>query len=286
MKLVRIGAPGAEVPAVFHGDRYHSLKLVTGDIDGSFWTSGGLAKAAEALARGSLAEVDVRGARFGPPIARPSSVVCIGMNYAAHAAESGSSPPAAPIIFHKAPNTVTGTNDPVAIPRGSAKTDWEVELGVVISKRASYIESAAQAHDYIAGFVTVNDLSEREWQLESSGGQWSKGKSCAGFCPTGPLLATPDEVDCRNLHLRTWVNGELRQNSSTADLIFDVNTIIFDLSQYMVLEPGDLVSTGTPQGVALSGRYPYLMGGDVVEVEVEGLGRQRQYFTNEAVEGN
>ena len=144
------------------------------------------------------------------------------MNYAAHAAESGSKPPAVPIIFHKAPNTVTGPYDPVAIPRGSTKTDWEVELGVVIGKRASYLDSPEQAREHIGGFVTVNDLSEREFQLEISGGQWSKGKSCPGFCPTGPFLVTPDEVDAGNLRLRSWVNGEARQDSSTRDLIFDV----------------------------------------------------------------
>lgn len=167
----------------------------------------------------------------------------------------------------------------MAIPRGSVKTDWEVELGVVISTRASYLSSPEEAREHIGGFVTVNDLSEREFQLEISGGQWSKGKSCAGFCPTGPFLVTPDEVDYGNLRLKSWVNGETRQDSSTADLIFDVDTIIFSLSQYLVLEPGDLICTGTPQGVALSGRFPYLTAGDIVEIEVEGLGRQRQHFT-------
>ncbi|MGZ4662542.1 MAG: fumarylacetoacetate hydrolase family protein, partial [Arthrobacter sp.] len=225
-----------------------------------------------------LPELSIDGARIGPPIARPSSVICIGMNYAAHAAESGSKPPTVPIIFHKAPNTVAGPYDSVAIPRGSTKTDWEVELGVVIGKRASYLDSIEQAREHIGGYVTVNDLSEREFQLEVSGGQWSKGKSCAGFCPTGPLLVTPDEVNAGDLRLRSWVNGEARQDSSTRDLIFDVEKIIYDLSQYLVLEPGDLICTGTPEGVALSGRFPYLKEGDVVEIEVAGLGRQRQEF--------
>jgi 2,4-diketo-3-deoxy-L-fuconate hydrolase len=279
MQFARIGAPGAEAPVVLNNDKYYSLEPVTADIDADFWESGGPARAAAALASGDLPELSLDGDRIGSPIARPSSVICIGMNYAAHAAESGSEPPTVPIIFHKAPNTVAGPYDPVAIPRGSTKTDWEVELGVVIGMRASYLDSPDQARDHIGGFVTVNDLSEREFQLEVSGGQWSKGKSSAGFCPTGPFLVTPDEVDARDLRLRSWVNGEARQDSSTRDLIFDVEKIIYDLSQYLVLEPGDLICTGTPEGVALSGRFPYLKEGDVVEIEVAGLGRQRQEFS-------
>lgn len=279
MQFVRVGAPGAETPAVLKDDKYYSLEPVAPDIDAHFWQSGGPARAAVALESGELPEFSLDGARIGAPIARPSSVVCIGMNYAAHAAESGSEPPAVPIIFHKAPNTVAGPYDPVAIPRGSTKTDWEVELGIVIGRRASYLSSPEEAREHIGGFVTVNDLSEREFQLEVSGGQWSKGKSCAGFCPTGPFLVTPDEVDAGDLRLRSWVNGEARQDSSTRDLIFGVERIIYDLSQYMVLEPGDLICTGTPEGVALSGRFPYLREGDVVEIEVAGLGRQRQQFS-------
>lgn len=279
MQFARIGAPGAEAPAVVNENKYYSLLPVTADIDTAFWESDGPARVAAALAAGDLPEITLDGARIGSPIARPSSVICIGMNYAAHAAESGSKPPTVPIIFHKAPNTVAGPYDRVAIPRGSTKTDWEVELGVVIGKRASYLDSPDQAREHIGGFVTVNDLSEREFQLEVSGGQWSKGKSCAGFCPTGPFLVTPDEVDAGDLRLRSWVNGEARQDSSTRDLIFDVEMIIYDLSQHLVLEPGDLVCTGTPEGVALSGRFPYLKAGDVVEIEVAGLGRQRQEFS-------
>jgi 2,4-diketo-3-deoxy-L-fuconate hydrolase len=177
------------------------------------------------------------------------------------------------------PGTVqVGPNDDVTIPRRSSKTDWEVELGVVIGKRASYLASAEESPSYIAGFVTVNDLSEREFQLKISGGQWSKGKSASGFCPTGPELVTPDELDVGNLRLRSWVNGEPRQDSSTRDMVFDVNTLIYDISQYMVLEPGDLICTGTPEGVALSGRFPFLSAGDVVEVEIDDVGRQRQKF--------
>jgi 2,4-didehydro-3-deoxy-L-rhamnonate hydrolase len=278
MKLARIGAPGKEIPAVLHNDTYYSLEQVTADIDADFWESDGPGRAAAALAAGELTELSADGARIGAPIARPSSVICVGMNYAAHAAESGSNPPTVPIIFHKAPNTVGGPFDAVAIPRGSTKTDWEVELGVVIGRRASYLESPRQALDHVAGYVTVNDLSERTFQLEVSGGQWSKGKSCAGFCPTGPYLVTPDEIDAGDLQLRSWVNGEIRQDSSTRDLIFGVEQVIYDLSQFLVLEPGDLICTGTPEGVALSGRFPYLKAGDVVDIEVAGLGRQRQEF--------
>lgn len=278
MQFARIGEPGKEVPALLHQNKYYSLEPVAKDIDTDFWESDGPGRAAAALAAGELDELSVDGARIGAPIARPSSVICVGMNYAAHAAESGSAPPTVPIIFNKAPNTVAGPYDAVAIPRGSTKTDWEVELGVVIGRRASYLESPRQARDHVAGYVTVNDLSERTFQLEVSGGQWSKGKSCAGFCPTGPLLVTPDEVDPSDLTLRSWVNGEIRQDSSTRDLIFGVEQIIYDLSQFLVLEPGDLICTGTPEGVALSGRFPYLKPGDVVEIEVAGLGRQRQEF--------
>lgn len=280
MKFARLGPEGAEIPCAVQDGRYYSLASICTDIDSAFWSADGPAAAAEALAAGGLPEVPTAGVRVGAAVARPSSVFCIGMNYAAHAAESGSEPPSVPILFHKAPNTVVGPNDAVAIPRGSTKTDWEVELGVVIGRRASYLGSPEEASGVIAGFVTVNDLSERAFQLEVSGGQWSKGKSCAGFCPTGPFLVTPEHFDPSSARLRSWVNGEMRQDSSTADLIFGVNEIVHTLSQYLVLEPGDLICTGTPEGVALSGRFPYLREGDVVEVEVDGLGRQRQQFTS------
>jgi 2-keto-4-pentenoate hydratase/2-oxohepta-3-ene-1,7-dioic acid hydratase in catechol pathway len=223
--------------------------------------------------------------RLGAPIARPSAVICIGMNYAAHAAESGSAPPEIPIIFLKTPNTVVGPNDDVSIPIGSTKTDWEVELGIVIGKRASYLSSPAESINHIAGFVTANDVSERDFQLAVSGGQWSKGKCAPGFNPTGPWLVTPDELDYQNLALRSWVNGEIRQDSNSADQIFNVDFIVWHLSQYLALEPGDLVLTGTPEGVALSGRFPYLSAGDVCEIEIEGLGRQRQQFVETALPG-
>jgi 2-keto-4-pentenoate hydratase/2-oxohepta-3-ene-1,7-dioic acid hydratase in catechol pathway len=276
LKLARIGPPDQEVPVVLHDGRHYALTSLAPDIDGRFWSRFEPARIADELAAGRLPEVAIEGQRLGAPIARPSAVYCIGMNYAAHAAESGAEPPSVPIVFHKAPNTVVGPNDDVVVPRNSTKTDWEVELGVVIGRRATYLESPEESASHIAGFVVVNDLSEREFQLEISGGQWSKGKSCAGFCPTGPYLVTPDEVDHANLRLTSWVNGEPRQDSTTADLIFDVDTIVHHLSQFMVLDPGDLICTGTPEGVALSGRFPYLAVGDVVELEVQGLGRQRQ----------
>lgn len=279
MRFARLGEAGHETPALFDGTDYFDLSGLTADVDGKFLAGDGPARAAAAFAAGELPRIDdAAQRRIGAPIARPSAVVCIGMNYAAHAAESGSAPPEIPIMFLKTPNTVVGPNDDVVIPRGSTKTDWEVELGVVIGRRASYLDSPAEAREHIAGYVIANDVSEREFQLEISGGQWSKGKCAPGFNPTGPWLVTPDEVDASNLRLRSFVNGEPRQDSTTADLIFGVDHLIWHLSQYLALEPGDLVLTGTPEGVALSGRFPYLADGDVVELDIEGLGAQRQTF--------
>jgi 2-keto-4-pentenoate hydratase/2-oxohepta-3-ene-1,7-dioic acid hydratase in catechol pathway len=281
MRFARLGAAGAEIPVVIDAKRTLDLRRVTADIDGAFLAGDGVERARAAVAAGSLEELaDAASLRIGAPIARPSAVYCIGMNYAAHAAESGSEPPSNLVMFMKSPNTVVGPFDEVAIPRGSTKTDWEVELGVVIGRRASYLGSPEDARAHVAGYVTVNDLSERDWQLATSGGQWSKGKSAPGFCPTGPWLVTGDEVDADDVRLRSFVNGEPRQDSRTSDLIFGIDTIVWQLSQVLALEPGDLVLTGTPEGVALSGRFPYLAAGDVVEIEVDGLGRQRQLYVN------
>ena len=278
MKFAQLGPVGAEVPVVVDGDRAWDLRGVTAAIDGDFLATG-VPEARRLFEAGELPELaGAAELRIGAPIARPHAVVCVGMNYAAHAAESGSAPPEHMVIFNKLPNTVVGPNDTVVIPRGSEKTDWEVELGIVIGKRASYIESPEDSDEYIAGFALVNDLSERTWQIDVSGGQWGKGKSGPGFSPTGPWLVTPDEVDAQSVRLRSWVNGEVRQDSNTSDMIFSIRHIVHELSQYMVLEPGDLVLTGTPQGVALSGRFPYLAAGDVVEMEIVGLGAQRQEF--------
>jgi 2,4-diketo-3-deoxy-L-fuconate hydrolase len=278
MKLARLGEVGAERPVAITTDGAVDLSSVIPDFDGAFFSSGGPSRVAAALAAGGLPAVDPEGLRVGSSLRATGAVICVGMNYAAHAAESGAAPPKQPVIFLKTPNTVSGPNDTVQIPRNSSRTDWEVELAVVIGARASYLDSPADSRAHIAGFTVADDLSEREFQLELSGGQWSKGKCCAGFTPTGPWLVTPDEVDYTDLRLRSWVNGEPRQDSSTADLIFGVDHLIWHLSQFLVLEPGDLLLTGTPEGVALSGRFPYLQPGDVVEIEIEGLGRQRHEF--------
>jgi len=282
--LARLGPIGSEVPVVVTGDATYDLRSLSADIDHDFFESGGVEATRQHLAAGRLATFDVGATtRFGPPIARPGSVVCVGMNYEAHARESGSTPPSSPALFLKPPNTVVGPQEDVTIPPGSGKVDWEVELGVVIGSRASYLDSPEDSIGHIAGFVMANDLSEREHQLEISGGQWSKGKSAPGFCPTGPWLVTPEDLDHRNLRLRSWVNGDVRQDSSTADMLFDIEYLVWYISQYMALEPGDLILTGTPDGVALSGQFPYVKEGDVVTMEIEGLGRQgQQYFSSGA----
>lgn len=278
MRFARLGEPGAEQAVVVTEDGAYILP--DEDIDATFWSSGGVQRAAQAIAGGTLSPLaEWETLRLGPPIVRPGAVICVGMNYAAHAAESGSEPPTTPIVFLKTPNTVVGPNDEIPLPPGSETTDWEVELGVVIGQAALYVNSPEEAAEHIAGYVLVNDVSERTYQMEHSGGQWSKGKCAPHFTPTGPWLVTPDECAPTELKLRSWVNGEPRQDSATADMIFSVNYLVWHLSQYMELEPGDLILTGTPQGVALSGRFPYLRGGDLVETEITGLGKQRQRVT-------
>lgn len=282
LRFLRLGPLGAERPAVLDDEGVlHDLSGLTADLDGAFLAGGGLDAAARALGAGELPALDDpgdgSGLRLGAPIARPTAVICIGMNYAAHAAESGSDPPTRTVIFFKHPNTVVGPLDEVLVPPASTKTDWEVELAVIIGTRARYLASPADALAHVAGFAVSNDVSEREYQIEISGGQWSKGKSAETFNPLGPWLVPASELgDGSGLGLRSFVNGEPRQDSTTSDLIFDVAQIVYELSQYMVLEPGDLINTGTPQGVALSGRFPYLAPGDVMELEIDGLGRQRQ----------
>lgn len=278
MYLMRVGPVGRERPVVRddNGDHF-DLRSVTDDIDGAFLVQDGISRAREALEEGRLRRTDVSVERVGAPVARPMAVICIGQNYAAHAAESGGSPPERPVIFFKHPNTVIGPNDDVVIPKGSTRTDWEVELGVVIGKRTRYLESPDDALQHVAGLVVSNDVSEREFQTVLSGGQWSKGKCCETFNPLGPWLCPLEDIgDPQDLRLRSWVNGEPRQDSTTKDMVFSVAELVQDLSQFVVLEPGDVVNTGTPQGVALSGRFPYLQVGDVMELEVDGLGRQRQ----------
>ena len=288
MKFARLGDPGREQPAVQPGGpesngKWYSLAGIAADIDGTFLEGGGIARVRDALAAGNLAEIPDAGAlRVGAPLARPGAVVGIGLNYAGHAAESGAAIPEVPVVFLKPSNTVAGPFDEAPIPPSSGKYDWEVELAVVIGRRASYLASADEAGDCVAGYVLANDLSERDYQLPGAAGQWVKGKSLPASTPLGPWFVPAADLDPSALRLRTWVNGELRQDSSTADLIFDVPAVVHHLSQFMVLEAGDVILTGTPEGVALSGRFPYLRDGDVLELEADGLGRQRQVLRRTA----
>jgi 2-keto-4-pentenoate hydratase/2-oxohepta-3-ene-1,7-dioic acid hydratase in catechol pathway len=279
LRIGRIGEIDQEKPVVESSGVVYDASSLTADFNGKFFESGGIQMLASALEQKLLPELDrSKNLRLGPPIARPGAVYCIGMNYAAHAAESGSEPPQNLVVFMKAPNTVAGPNDTVSIPRNSSKTDWEVELAVVIGKRASYISSPEKAREVIAGFTVANDLSERDFQITLSGGQWSKGKSSPGFCPLGPWLIPAGEIEYQNLRLQSWVNGSPRQDSNTSDQIFSVDYVVWHLSQFLTLDPGDLILTGTPAGVALSERFPYIKAGDIVEVEIENIGRQRQEF--------
>ena len=280
MKLLRVGAPGEERPAVRTDDgRLLDLSSVTPDIDGVFLSSGGVDRARAAVAAGNLPELDAGGLRVGAPVTRPGKVICVGLNYRDHAAETGAPIPPRPVVFMKDPGTVVGPYDAVLIPRGSVKTDWEVELAVVIGQRARYLDGPAAARAVIAGYAVSHDVSEREFQLEYSP-QWDLGKSCETFNPLGPWLVTADEIgDPQNLGLHLSVNGVKRQGGHTGDMVFPVDHIVSYLSQYMVLEPGDVINTGTPAGVALGlPGTPYLRAGDTVELSVDGLGSQRQTF--------
>ena len=278
MKLLRVGEYGKEKPAVMLGDgRVVDVSSQVRDYDGAFFEGGGVEKL-RGLLKGSLPAVDLTGKRIGAPIARPWKVLGIGLNYADHAKESGMPIPPEPVVFTKASNTVIGPNDTVLIPRNSKKTDWEVELGVVIGKTARYIADKAQALSYVAGYCISNDVSEREFQIER-GGSWDKGKGCETFNPLGPWLVTSDELtDPQSLAMTLDVNGMRRQTGNTKTMIFDVKHIVWYLSQFMVLEAGDVITTGTPPGVGL-GQKPtpvYLKENDVMELTIEGLGKQRQ----------
>jgi 2-keto-4-pentenoate hydratase/2-oxohepta-3-ene-1,7-dioic acid hydratase in catechol pathway len=282
MKLLRVGAPGREIPAVRADDgRILDISELTADVDGAFLAGDGVDRVRAALGAGTLPEIPNAGElRIGAPVTRPGKVVCIGLNYRDHAEETGAKIPERPVVFLKASYTVVGPNDAVLIPRGSTKTDYEVELAIVIGREARYLESPQAALGHVAGYAISNDVSEREFQTEYSN-QWDLGKSCETFNPLGPWLVTPDEAgDPGELGLRLSVNGERRQDGNTANLIFDVGYVVWYLSQYMLLEPGDVINTGTPAGVAL-GRpdKPYLRAGDVVELEIDGLGTARQEFT-------
>ncbi|WIB62112.1 fumarylacetoacetate hydrolase family protein (plasmid) [Curtobacterium sp. MCLR17_007] len=282
MKFARVGEAGNEVPVVFDDQGVaRDLRGVTDEIDGAFLAANPV------RAVGDVDRLPVlEGAsdlRIGPPVARPGKVVCVGLNYRDHAAETGAQIPTEPIVFMKDPMTVVGPHDDVLVPRRSEKTDWEVELAIVIGRTARYCESRADAAACIAGYTIANDVSEREFQTER-GGQWDKGKSCETFNPLGPWLVTADEVAdpygepgaIRPLGMRLTVNGEVRQDGSTANMIFEPADIVHYLSQFMVLYPGDVIDTGTPAGVALGGGAPYLRAGDRVELSVDGLGTQAQ----------
>ncbi|MEU0136642.1 fumarylacetoacetate hydrolase family protein [Streptomyces sp. NPDC006296] len=281
MKLLRVGTAGSERPALL--DRNGTLRDLSGlvtDIDGELLADASTLDRVRSAARTPevLPPLDANGLRIGPPLGRIGKIVCIGLNYHDHAAETGAAVPDEPILFFKAPDTVVGPEDTVLVPRRSRKTDWEVELAVVIGRTARYLDSAEEALGHVAGYAVSHDVSEREFQIER-GGTWDKGKNCETFNPLGPWLVTADEVpDPQALRLRLWVNGELKQDGTTARQIFPVGEIVRYLSHFMTLHPGDVVNTGTPAGVAMGHPEPkpYLRAGDVVELEVEGLGRQRQ----------
>jgi 2-keto-4-pentenoate hydratase/2-oxohepta-3-ene-1,7-dioic acid hydratase in catechol pathway len=281
VQLLRLGAPGSERPAVRTDEGVvHDLRPVTPDIDGAFLASDGLARVRAALNAGGLPVLEHSDERVGPPLAAIGKIICIGLNYSDHAEETGATVPDEPVVFLKTPDTVVGPYDEVLVPRRSVKTDWEVELGVVVGKTARYLDSPDEALACVAGYVLSHDVSEREFQIER-GGTWDKGKNCETFNPLGPYLVPAADVgDPQRLGLRLWVNGELKQDSSTKNMIFPVAEVIRYLSQFMVLRPGDLINTGTPAGVALGqpDPKPYLRAGDVVELEIDGLGRQRQTF--------
>ncbi len=278
MKLFRFGAHEQEKPGVVSlDDTRLDVSAFGEDYDEKFFATDGPGRLTEWLQHNSTFCPEVPAeTRLGACIARPSKIVCIGLNYAKHAAESGAQPPAEPVVFFKATSALCGPNDQVIIPRNSVKTDWEVELAVIIGKRASYIEES-EAMDHIAGYALHNDYSERAFQLEM-GGQWVKGKSNDTFAPLGPYLVTADEVpDPHNLRLWLSLNGEMVQDSNTSDMIFYIPKIISYLSQFMTLLPGDVISTGTPSGVGLGMKPPkYLQPNDVVELGIEGLGTQKQ----------
>ncbi|MZD56833.1 fumarylacetoacetate hydrolase family protein [Streptomyces sp. SID5606] len=284
MKLLRVGTEGSERPALLDAEgTLRDLSGLVADVDGALLADpaalGRIRSAAEA---GDLPALDGAGLRVGPPVGNIGKVVCIGLNYYDHARETGAEPPAEPVVFFKAADTVVGPDDTVLVPRGSLKTDWEVELAVVIGRTARYLETAEEGLACVAGYAVAHDVSEREFQIER-GGTWDKGKNCETFNPLGPWLVTADEVpEPQRLSLRLWVNGELRQDGTTAEQIFPVGEVVRYVSQFMVLRPGDVINTGTPAGVAMGQPEPkpYLRAGDVVELEIEGLGRQRQELKN------
>lgn len=279
MKLVRFGEPGKEKPGIIgEGGRRLDLSGEFEDWNRDFFNGDGLRRVRETIKRWNLPDVP-EDARWGSPVARPGMLMCIGLNYSDHAAESGMEIPKEPILFQKATNTLVGPYDDVVIPRKSTKTDWEVELGIIMGRDALYLNSTEEAAAHIAGYTIVHDVSEREFQLER-GGQWTKGKSCPTFSPVGPWLSTADEIpDPQSLAMSLSVNGVTRQNGTTRTMIFSCAEIVRYLSQFMQLEAGDIIATGTPPGVGLGMKPPvYLKDGDEVELKIERLGTQRQAF--------
>ena len=279
MRLVRLGAPGAEKPAALLDDEnYIDLSDVVDDFNESFFAAGRMDEIANVVADRWDTAKPIGSLRIGAPIARPHQILCIGLNYSDHAAETGQAVPSEPILFTKSPNTLQGPNDDLQIPRGSVKTDWEVELAIVIGKRCSYLADEAEAEAAIAGYTVVNDVSEREWQIER-GGQWSKGKSAPTFNPAGPWLVTPDEVgDVLALDMFLDIDGTRKQTGSTSTMVFSPAFIVHYLSQFLTLEPGDLINTGTPPGVGMGAKPPtYLKGGETITLGIAGLGQQRQH---------
>lgn len=282
MKLIRFGNFRDEKPGILLEDgTIKDLSGLYNDWDSRFLSNGGLKTILNLEAQELASFPNVKtSVRLGSCVARPYKVVAVGLNYADHARESGVEPPKEPVLFMKATNTVVGPNDDIIIPRTSIATDWEVELGVVIGTEARYLKDEQEAMACIAGYCISHDVSERDFQLKRSG-QWVKGKSCDTFNPIGPWLINRDALDISDLKLKLWVNGQLRQNGSTANMIFKVPYLVYYISQFMTLEPGDLITTGTPSGVGLGMKPPtYLKAGDIVELEISDLGRQRQVCVN------
>ncbi len=279
MKLIRFGEAGKEKTGVIINDKKYDTSAFGEDYGEAFLENDGLTRLSYFLEDSLLPEITEE-VRLGCPLARPSKIVCIGLNYVDHAKETNATPPTEPVIFMKSTTAITGPFDNIIIPKNSVKTDWEVELAVVIGKKASYV-SEADAMDYVAGYVLHNDVSEREFQIER-GGTWDKGKGCDTFAPIGPFFATKDEIaDPHKLHLWLKVNGKIMQNGTTANFIFDIPHLISYTSQFMTLLPGDIISTGTPAGVALGMKPPvYLKAGDVIELGIDGLGEAKQVLVD------
>ena len=275
MQLVRIGEFEKEKPAILIDGRYLDVSAYVQDYNEAFFAADGLTKLTQLVDSADLPEIKSP-KRIGSCVARPSKIICVGLNYADHARETGAEIPTEPILFFKSTTALSGPFDEVIIPKGSTKTDWEVELAIVISKKAQYV-SESDAYDYVAGYCLHNDYSEREYQLER-GGNWSKGKGCDTFAPLGPVLVTKEEIkDVHNLNMWLDVNGKRFQTSNTDQLIFNVPQVVSYISQFMTLLPGDVISTGTPHGVGLGFKPPiYLQAGDVVTLGMDGLGEQKQ----------